>query len=355
MTGIALSPTRQSHLVSRVLVITNNLQQASFRLRIEALRPALAQRGVLLDVHVRPRGMFSRRTLLRRAAEYDAVLLQRKMLDSIDVRLLRKHAKNLFFDVDDAVMYHSRPVGPVERWRTRRRFLATARSVDRVVAGNEYLADLFRRQGAVTTVLPTVVDPGHYQIKSHAATEHPTLVWIGSKSTLPYLGQFAPMLAQAARRVPGLRLITIADVPLPDPPLPTEHVPWSVQTESAALCRGDIGIAPTPEDRWTLGKCGFKIVQYMAAGLPVIASPVGANREIVRPNETGFLPENPTEWSETIAALAGDAPTRQALGAAGRRRVEEYFSIETAAAVWASLLRGDMFPTGNSSPSVAKD
>ncbi|MGD0390490.1 MAG: glycosyltransferase family 4 protein [Tepidisphaeraceae bacterium] len=348
-------PNATIHLVIRVLVITNNLQQASFRLRVEALRQALAKRDVWLDVHVRPRGMFSRRTLLKRAAEYDAVLLQRKMLDPLDVRLLRKHAKKLFFDVDDAVMYHSRPVGPVERWRTRRRFLATARAVDRVVAGNEYLADLFRCQGAATTVLPTVVDPGHYQLKIHAATDRPTLVWIGSKSTLPYLSQFVPTLAQAARRVPGLRLITIADVPLPDPPLSTEHVPWSVQTESAALCRGDIGIAPTPEDRWTLGKCGFKIVQYMATGLPVIASPVGANREIVRPNETGFLPENPTEWSETIAALAGDAPKRQALGAAGRRRVEDHFSIETAAAVWGSLLRGDTFPMRNSLPSVAKE
>jgi glycosyltransferase involved in cell wall biosynthesis len=283
--------------------------------------------------------MFSRRSLLKRAAEYDAVLLQRKMLDPFDVRLLRKHAKKLFFDVDDAVMYHSRPVGPIQRWRTRRRFLAIARSVDTVVAGNEYLAELFRRQGAVATVLPTVVDPSHYQQKSHADTDCPALVWIGSKSTLPYLQQFAPALSEAARRVPGLRLITIADVPLPDPPIPTEHVPWSVETESAALCRGDIGIAPTPEDRWTLGKCGFKIVQYMAAALPVIASPVGANREIVRPNETGFLPKNPIQWSEAIAALAADPAKRQAMGLAGRRRVEEHFSIEIAADAWALLLQ----------------
>jgi glycosyltransferase involved in cell wall biosynthesis len=347
MTGVALLPTRQFQLVIRVLAITNNLQQASFRLRIDAVRQALAKRDVLLDIQVRPRGMFSRRTMLKSAAEYDAVILQRKMLDPIDVRLLRKHAKKLFFDVDDAVMYHSRPVGPVERWRTRRRFLATARAVDRVVAGNEYLADLFRREGAVTTILPTVVDPSHYRIKSHAATERPTLVWIGSKSTLPYLSQFAPTLREAARRVPGLRLITIADVPLPDPPLPTEHVPWSVDGESAALCRGDIGIAPTPEDRWTLGKCGFKIVQYMATGLPVIASPVGANCEIVVRNETGFLPANATEWSEAIAALAADAPKRQSLGAAGRRRVEEHFSTEIAADLWASLLRGDTCPIRN--------
>jgi glycosyltransferase involved in cell wall biosynthesis len=93
----------------------------------------------------------------------------------------------------------------------------------------------------------------------------------------------------------------------------------------------------------------------MAAGLPVIASPVGANREIVRPNETGFLPENPTEWSQAIAELAGDATKRQALGAAGRRRVEEHFSIEIAADLWASLLRGDTLPIHNSLPSVAKE
>jgi len=320
------------------MVITNNLNQASFHLRIESLRQPLSQRGHILDIRVRPRAVIPRRRLLRQAADYNAVILQRKLLDPIDIRLLRKHAKKLFFDVDDAVMYHSRPAGPIEQWRTRRRFRATARSVDRVVAGNEYLANLFRAEGAVATILPTVVDPGHYQIKSHSPTDHPTLVWIGSKSTLPYLKQFAQVLADAAKHVPGLRLLTIADVPLPDPPIPTEHIPWSESAESAALIHGDIGIAPTPEDRWTLGKCGFKIVQYMAAGLPTIASPVGANREIVLPGETGYLPETPTEWSDAIAALAGNVAKRQSLGNTGRRRVEEHFSIDRAADVWADLL-----------------
>jgi len=320
------------------MVITNNLQQASFRLRIDALRNPLATRDVVLDIHVRPRAILSRRRLLKRAADYDAVILQRKMLDPIDLRLLRRHSKKLFYDVDDAVMFHSRPVGPIECWRTRRRFRAVARSVDRVIAGNDYLANLFRAEGAVVTILPTVVDPSHYRVKSHAQTDHPTLVWIGSKSTLPYLQQFTEVLRDAARRVSGLRLITIADVPLPNPPLPTEHILWSESTESTALIRGDIGIAPTPEDRWTLGKCGFKIVQYMAAGLPVIASPVGANREIILPGETGYLPENPAEWSNAIAALAGDAGKRQSLGTAGRCRIEEHFSIDRAADVWAELL-----------------
>src|ERR1700688_2884893 len=109
------------------MVITNNLLQASFRLRIEALRDALAKSAISLDIHVRPRSFFPRRKLLKRAVEYDAVILQRKLLDPIDVRLLRQHSRKLFFDVDDAVMYHSRPVGRIEQWRTRRRFRAIAR------------------------------------------------------------------------------------------------------------------------------------------------------------------------------------------------------------------------------------
>lgn len=323
--------------VSRVLVITNNLQQASFRLRIESLRDALAQRGFELDIHVRPRSMLPRRRLLRRAAEYDAVILQRKMLDPLDTSLLKRNARKLFYDVDDAVMFHSRPVGPIEQWRTNRRFHAIARAA-RVVAGNEYLAELFRAQGAQVSILPTVVDPGHYQQKSHAATDRPTLVWIGSKSTIPYVAEIAPVLIDAAKRVPGLRLITIGDVPLANPPIPTEHVPWSVAAESTALLRGDIGIAPTPENRWTLGKCGFKIIQYMATGLPAIASPVGANREIIQEGLTGFLPKSAEQWTEAIATLAGDPVRRQAMGEAARKRVEDHFSIQRAADFWATHL-----------------
>jgi glycosyltransferase involved in cell wall biosynthesis len=325
------------------MVITNNLLQASFRLRIEALRDVLANSAISLDIHVRPRSFFPRRKLLKRAAEFDAVILQRKLLDPSDTRLLRKHSKKLFFDVDDAVMYHSKPIGPIEQWRTRRRFRAIAESADVIVAGNEYLASLFRAEGAASVkILPTVVDPLHYQVKVHEPVTQPTLVWIGSKSTMPYLKQFAGIFTEAAQRVPDLRLITIADEPMPNPPIPTEHITWSEATESASLLRGDIGIAPTPEDRWTLGKCGFKIIQYMATGLPVIVSPVGANREIVVEGQTGYLPKQPADWIEAIANLSADVAKRETMGTAGRRRVEEHFCIESGAKVWADLLNNSI-------------
>jgi len=236
-------------------------------------------------------------------------------------------------------MYHPYPVGPIERWRNWKRFISTAKTVDRVIAGNGYLADLFRQQGAEATILPTVVDPNRYQRKAHAATASPALVWIGSSSTLVYLRGLGPMLTAAAALVPGLQLIVIADKPWLDCPIPAEHRPWAADTEAASLIAGDIGIAPTPTDRWTLGKCGFKIVQYMAAGLPVIADPVGANAEIIRDNQTGLLPPTAGDWPGAIAKLAADAQLRQTFGQAGRARVEAEYSINKAADFWADLLK----------------
>jgi glycosyltransferase involved in cell wall biosynthesis len=329
-----------AHARRRVLAITSNLAQASSRLRVEALIGPLAERGFELDLLACPRQWAERRDVLRSAGDYHAVLLQRKLLDPWNWRLLRRHARRVVFDVDDAVLYHPHRVGPYSRLRTTLRFRATARNVDHVVAGNDYVADLFGRRGCrQVTVLPTAIDPGRYRLKRHAPTDAPRLVWIGSRSTLPYLRRFMPALERAARLVPGLRLVTVADATVrTSASLPVEHVPWGLASEHESLCRGDIGIAPTPVDRWTLGKCGFKIVQYMAAGLPVVASPVGANAGMVRPGETGLLPARPEDWPGAIAALAADADRRRRMGLAGRALVERRYRLDDAADTWAALL-----------------
>ena len=113
--------------MKRVLVITTNLQQASFRLRVEALRPLLLARGFDLDIQVRPKQWLARRAFLRTAGAYHAVLLQRKLLDPSDARLLRRRAARIFYDIDDAVMFHAHEVGWISQWRTKRRFEATGR------------------------------------------------------------------------------------------------------------------------------------------------------------------------------------------------------------------------------------
>jgi glycosyltransferase involved in cell wall biosynthesis len=274
---------------------------------------------------------------MRRAARHDAVILQRKLLDPWDARILRQHARKIFYDIDDAVMHHPHPVGLWSRFRTRRRFIATTRIVDHVVAGNEYLANIFRQRGCDVTVLPTCVDPNQYIVKQHSATNQPRLVWIGSHSTLPYLREHLPAIESAARELPGLSLTIIADQTLHSDTLAIDHIAWSAEAEAAALARGDIGIAPTPRDAWTLGKSGFKIVQYMAAGLPTIASPVGANEQLVREN-IGILATTPAEWTAAILKLARDTDLRARMGAAARQRVIDELSITRAAEVWSQLL-----------------
>lgn len=323
------------------MVLANNLAQASFRLRMAALAPLLAERGFDLQIYPRPKGLFAwpkLRNILKTAGEFHAVIIQRKFLEPTDANLLRRHARRVFYDIDDALMFHNRDVGRVSRWRTQRRFLATARIIDQVAAGNEYLAELFRQQGRRATVVPTVIDASRYQVTAHGPRPTPRLVWIGSHSTLPYLQSFLPAIEQAAQAVPNLRLLTIADVTVKSEILTVEHEPWSEAGEAAALCRGEIGIAPTPSDPWTMGKCGFKILQYMAAGLPVIASPVGANAQIVLDGKTGFLPREPADWPAAIEQLAIDAALRARMGAAARRRVQEMYSLERAADQWAELL-----------------
>jgi glycosyltransferase involved in cell wall biosynthesis len=326
--------------VKRVLVITGsaNPKGSSFRLRIQQILPLLRERGFECEVRHRPRFWLTRRRLMRAAGGYHAVLLQKKMLPPGEARLLRKHARRILLDVDDAVMVRPRAMGWWAAWRRRRRFEATAAVADFVIAGNRYLGEVFASRGAEALVLPTVVDPAHYRVKEHGPTSGPRLVWIGSRSTLGYLRQYLPVLEAAARRVPGLRLVVIADETLREAPLPVDFHPWSFETEADALCSADIGIAPTPCDRWTLGKCGFKIVQYMAAGLPVIASPVGANEELVREGRTGFLPRRPEDWAEAAAALAGDVEMRRRFGSEARRIVEAELHLGRAADAWTGVL-----------------
>jgi glycosyltransferase involved in cell wall biosynthesis len=321
-----------------ILVITIDPTEAAFRLRLEILRDLLAGDGYTFDFKQRPGDFWERRRLITKAGKYDAVIVQRKLLDPSHARLLRRLSHRIIFDLDDAVMVQRRKISRWSQWLKNRRFLATAGAAHHVVAGNEYLAEQFRNLGRPVTVLPTVVDPSHYTVKKHGATQSPALVWIGSKSTLPYLQQWMPAIEAAAQRVPGLRLITIANDTVRSNIVKVEHRPWSEVTEAADLASGDIGIAPTPLDQWSIGKSGFKIIQYMATGLPVIASPVGANSVIVSAGVTGLLPESLAEWTEAIVSLAENSELRAKMGTAGRGVVLAEYTVARAREVWRGLL-----------------
>lgn len=269
---------------------------------------------------------------LRAARRADLVLVLRKTLPAPLLWLLRRAARRLVFDLDDAIF--CRPDGGPSATRMAR-FAAMLRCCDHVTAGNSFLAGVAARFNPAVTVIPTCVDIDCYHPGEAAAAEHFDVVWIGSSSTRKYLETAIPALREAARRIPALRLKIIADFDLDAPGFPTLPVRWQAASEALELASAQVGIAPMPDDDWSRGKCALKVLQYMAAGLPVVSSPAGVNSEAVVQGETGFLADTQQAWVEALQQLAADGTLRRRQGLAGRQRVAACYSVEV---VFARLL-----------------
>lgn len=311
------------------------------RYRLAALRPPLAAAGHTLTFRSLPRSWAGRLALGRGLAGADAVILQRKLLPRVALALLRRRVRRLIFDFDDAVWLRDSYSGKgFDDPKRARRFRAACAAADLVVAGNEYLADEARRRApGRVVVVPTVVDTTRYSpLPAMRAPPALQLVWVGSSSTLRGLERFTPTLSAVGRAVPGVRLKLVCDRFITVPDLPVDECVWSEATEPAEIAAAAIGIGWVPDDPWSRGKCGLKVLQYQAAGLPVVANPVGVQADFVRDNDTGFTATTTEEWVSAVKRLAEDAALRARLGAAGRARVEAMYSVPAAAARWAEAL-----------------
>lgn len=267
----------------------------------------------------------SRVELLRNVVRADVTVVLRKTFNIAFFPLLNLCSKRLLFDLDDAIFCRS-DGGPS---RTRQnRFARIARRCQQIWAGNRYLAEAAQRYNPSVAILPTSLEPAKYAIKTEKPKDHIDLVWIGSSSTRKYLRRALSVLEPVAKALPLLRLKIVADFDLPSESLRTVVVPWSEEQESRALSASHIGIAPMPDNLWTRGKCGLKVLQYMAAGLPVVSSPVGVNRQIVEHGLTGFHAHSPEAWQTAIKRLVADPNLRRTMGEAGRKRVMENYSVD---------------------------
>jgi glycosyltransferase involved in cell wall biosynthesis len=315
------------------------------RYRLAAFRPALEAAGHALQLLPWPKSWWSRLFIGRTLRSADVVILQRRLLPRWQIRLVRRAARLLVFDFDDAVFLRdSYAVRGLNSAGRLQRFRATVQAADAVVAGNVFLAAYVRRvrQEEVNDacqLIPTCVEPSRYPLAEHRHQgDGVHLVWIGSSSTLQGLEAIRPLLEQIGQNCAGVHLKLVCDKFLTLDHLPVAKCSWSAESEGAELAAADIGISWVPDDLWSRGKCGLKVLQYMAAGLPVVANPVGVQEELVRHGETGFLAATPEQWVEAIGRLANDAGLRRRLGAAGRRRVEAEFSVAHGAQQWLRLL-----------------
>jgi glycosyltransferase involved in cell wall biosynthesis len=350
----------------RVLCLTPYPRSnASVRLRIEQQVPELRRRGVdlTLSPFLDPGGLavvfreghsFAKaaavlRGFMRRVADvfrlgrFDLLFVYRESTPfgpPFLERLARARRLPIVHDFDEAIFVPN--IHPANRaWAWLRDFRRPARvsaMATAVTVQNQYLADFARQWNPRVTVIPTPVDTdGRYPRRSRPAG--PVVIgWLGSVTTAPYLHLVDEALARisgegdvivrvvgGAYENPGVRRLEVRD--------------FALEREQSELEGFDIGILPEPDDSWTRGKGGYKALLYMAAGLPVVASRVGVNTDIVSDAETGFCVSTTEEWVAALRRLVADPSLRDGMGAAGRARVTERYSIHVVAPRLAAALR----------------
>lgn len=335
---------------------------ASSRLRMLQYLPSLGQVEVKCDV--RPffddemlrakyqlggygfsslvRAYGSRVIQLLRRKRFDLIWIEKEALPWLPVQVERALLQGVPYvlDFDDAWFhnYDLHRSAWVRRILGHRldRLMAGARLV---IGGNDYLLQRARDAGARWVErVPTVIDLDRYPLgpEKLLGASAPKIVWIGSPSTVRYLSGLAEPLRALAQRVPfKLRVI---GAPLEMAGVEVECVPWTEASEVAAIAECDIGVMPLFDSPWERGKCGYKLIQYMACGLPVVASPVGVNKEIVEQGVNGFLADSQAEWVTALEQLLTQPQLRSRLGQAGRLRVESTYCLQVTGRVLANLL-----------------
>ena len=336
---------------------------ASHRVRLSQFQPGLAAAGIelqiqsLLDDSYLQRSFSGGRPSLRglvaaygrriqslcQAGRFDLAIVHCELLPFILGWLERQLLQIPFiYDCDDAFFLKYRS-GRM-RWlqpllgAKADRLMASAMAV---TAGNAGLASYARRFNSNVAVLPSVVDTDHYRPANPSQAERSgqpfTVGWIGSPSTAPYLQLLIEPLQLLARERP-VRLVVVGGTAPAIAGVEVIEQPWSLEQEVPLIQQFDVGVMPLPDTSWTRGKCAYKLIQCMACGIPVVASPVGANVEVVPPS-CGLLTGSSQQWLEAFRQLAADPALRLRLGAAARHWVKQHYSLRSALPVLTGVIQ----------------
>jgi glycosyltransferase involved in cell wall biosynthesis len=273
----------------------------------------------------------------------DALFIQRGLYalgPGTIVRALDRFSGRVVFDLDDAVFQLSpsrAQKGSIARWLYGpQQALRLMRRADAIVVSTTALAEMLPPGLATATVMPTVPDPGQFRIAEHSEKLPIVVGWAGTVGGITYLNPLAEIFRRLADE--GLaRLMVVSSHPWSGC---STFRRWTLAEETSVFERFSVGIMPLPDTGYTRAKAGFKLLQYMAAGIPVVSSAIGVNRELVERSRAGFLAESPADWYQALHTLATDADLRRSMGARGRVFVERHANLDEQAQTLARLLTG---------------
>jgi len=330
----------------KVAALTGGWDEPGSRFRFRQYFPGLAGRGVIVREHVpffeKSCGLpsafkiYARIPALFRTRDADIVWVSRELVKGYETfeRLLKRPR---VMDVDDAI-WLSLPFGRIA-------VPHIARAMDAVVVGNNYLADYFNRYCRTVHVVPTAIDVARYTLRPNIEGKPPQkfiIGWTGLACNYKYLSLIEQPLKRFLQDHPDAELRLVAQRPWESRAIAPERirfVPWSKEVEVTALQEMSVGIMPLSDDKWTRGKCSFKMLQYMAVGLPVVVSRVGMNNEVLAKGQIGFGVISADEWYYALDTLYRDWSLQVKLGRAGREVVKQSYSVATITDELANILR----------------
>ena len=245
-------------------------------------------------------------------------------------------------DIDDAIfLNYQTNRGHFLYYLLKNKFGQLFANARAVFSGSPFLSSIIANHGATVLPIPTVVDMNYYSVtkKFDDLDSRPiTIGWMGSPSTARNLTAIQPALKEVVKKF-NAKLFFVGSGPLPEFNSIAEIKDWSIHTELEDLRKMDIGIMPLEDNEWNRGKCGFKIIQYMAIGLPTVGSPVGVNSEIIENNVTGYLASTHEEWVSSLSQLINDRMKLRNFGTAGRKRAQKIYSLQATLPLVSNAVR----------------
>ncbi|HUE71271.1 MAG TPA: glycosyltransferase family 4 protein [Pirellulaceae bacterium] len=282
---------------------------------------------------------------LRRVPDYDLVYLYREAAlvgPAFFERWIASHRVPIVYDFDDPIWlpYRSPSNGSLSRLKCHSKTAAICRMASAVIVGNQLLAKYARQHAKSVFVIPSTIDMERHPARPNRSNGQPiTLGWTGSHSTLPFLESIHPPLRSLARRWDFRLLVVSHTDSYHVAGLPVFARRWQPASEADDLQEIDIGLAPFPDSGWTPWRCHGKILQYMAAAVPSVASPVGIVPDYIQEGVNGFCANSPDEWVNKLERLLSCPSLRLRLGAAARDTVEQKYSASVWAAAFGDILR----------------
>lgn len=284
---------------------------------------------------------------LFRAARYDLVFIHREafpigppVFEYFIAKFIRRR---IIFDFDDAIFLPniSRPNRFIERFKVPQKVSKILRLSNIVVAGNEYLKDFAKRFNSCVEIIPTPIDTQSYKPDSGNKKQTKDIIigWIGTPTTVVFLYQLEKVFLVLSSEYNHIKFKIIGGDFKSSALINVINIPWSLAGEIEELKTFDIGIMPMPDNAWTRGKCAFKALLYMSMGIPVVCSPVGVNKEIIRDSFNGFLAGSNNEWVSKLSLLIEQPELRKKIGMEGRDVVEKEYSVGVNAPKFLGIIK----------------